>query len=316
MSNTEPLVSVIVPAFNVKAFIAEAIQSVEAQAYPNVEILVIDDGSSDGTANFVEHRFPHVRLFRKENGGSAAARNVGLREAKGDLIAFLDADDVWFPGKIHAQVAYFEEHPDVAMIGTGFAPWLSDANGYFGTPSVPVSDNPSSKGAEIDRSNSGWGYHKMLLDNYVWTTTVMMRRSLVEKIGFFDETLRLGQDYDYFLRASRETEIHMLKGIYAVYRQHPGSAISRGAEFNYAAHIIRRAVDKWGLSSPNGESISGRQLADRLHRVHFSCGYRNYQKRLYSQATKEFLASVSEKPSHLKSWGFALISYLRSLPLT
>lgn len=313
MSREAPLVSVIVPAFNVKTFIAEAISSVEAQEYPAVEVIVIDDGSRDGTADFVEQNFPDVRLFRKENGGSATARNVGLREARGDFIAFLDADDVWLPGKLKAQVEYFEAHPDIAMLGTGFAPWMADASGRFGDPMALAAGNANISPGTIDPESSGWGYHRMLLDNYVWTTTVMMRRSLVDRIGFFDETLRLGQDYDLFLRASRETEIHVLKGIYAVYRQHPGSAIARGADFNYAAHIIRRAVGQWGLASPNGEAITSQQLSERLHHIHFSCGYRHYGKGAYRNATGEFIASLREKPAHVKSWAYAALSWLRGL---
>lgn len=312
MSEVTPRVSVIVPAFNVKAFIAEAVQSVEAQGVPGVEILVIDDGSHDGTADFVEHAFPAVRLFRKENGGSATARNVGLREARGDYIAFLDADDVWLPGKLKAQLDYFEAHPDVAMLGTGFVPWISDASGCFGDPQVLAAVNATIMPGEIDVETSGWGYHRMLLDNYVWTTTVMMRRTLIEKIGYFDESLRLGQDYDLFLRASRESEIHLLKGVYAAYRQHPGSAIARGADFNYAAHIIRRATAKWGLASPNGECITQQQLAERLHRIHFSCGYRHYSKGAFSRASIEFTESLKAKPTHLKSWAYAALSWIRS----
>ncbi|AMO37462.1 glycosyltransferase family 2 protein [Thauera humireducens] len=313
MSQVVPKVSVIMPAFNVKAFIAEAINSVFLQDVPGVEILVIDDGSRDGTADFVEQNFPVVRLFRKENGGSATARNVGLREARGEYIAFLDADDVWLPGKLKAQLDYFEAHPDIAMLGTGFAPWVADADGRFGDPAALAAGNAAIDPAAVDPDASGWGYHKMLLDNYVWTTTVMMRRALVERIGLFDETLRLGQDYDFFLRASRETEIHVLKRVFAVYRQHPGSAIARGADFNYAAHIIRRATGRWGLSSPNGESITPQQLSARLQHIHFSCGYRHYGKSLYDKALSEFLASAREKPTHLRSWAYAALSWLQSL---
>ncbi len=310
MSQVVPKVSVIMPAFNVKAFIAEAINSVFLQDVPGVEILVIDDGSRDGTADFVEQNFPVVRLFRKDNGGSATARNVGLREARGEYIAFLDADDVWLPGKLKAQLDYFEGHPDIAMLGTGFAPWVADADGRFGDPAALAAGNAAIDPAAVDPDASGWGYHKMLLDNYVWTTTVMMRRALVERIGLFDETLRLGQDYDFFLRASRETEIHVLKRVFAVYRQHPGSAIARGADFNYAAHIIRRATGRWGLSSPNGESITPQQLSERLQHIHFSCGYRHYSKGHYGKAMPEFIASCREKPSHLKSWIFATVCWL------
>lgn len=313
MNQVVPKVSVVMPAFNVKAFIAEAINSVFLQDMPGVEILVIDDGSRDGTADFVEQNFPVVRLFRKENGGSATARNVGLREARGEYIAFLDADDVWLPGKLKAQLDYFEAHPDIAMLGTGFAPWVADADGRFGDPAALAAGNAVIDPAAVDPDASGWGYHKMLLDNYVWTTTVMMRRALVEKIGLFDETLRLGQDYDFFLRASRETEIHVLKRVFAVYRQHPGSAIARGADFNYAAHIIRRATGRWGLSSPNGESITPQQLSARLQHIHFSCGYRHCSKGHYGKALPEFIASCREKPSHFKSWIFAAVCWLRGI---
>ncbi|PKO55752.1 MAG: family 2 glycosyl transferase [Betaproteobacteria bacterium HGW-Betaproteobacteria-21] len=310
MNQNATLVSVIMPAYNVRRFIGEAIQSVLAQNYPAIEIIVVDDGSSDDGADYVETHFPEVRLFRKENGGAATARNIGLREARGSYIAFLDADDVWLPGKIAAQMSYFEAHPEVSMLCTGFSHWLSDAEGLFSDPLKAIEGAGSVDSGVIDAELSGWIYHKLLLGNFVWTTTVMMRKGLVDKIGLFDETLRLGQDYDYFLRASRETEIHFLARVFALYRQHPGSAIARGADFNYAAHVIKRAVSRWGLASPNGDALDAAALRDRLHKIHFSCGYGHYKRGNAAAAHGEFRMSLKQRPTHLKSWVFAGLSAL------
>src|SRR5687767_7087291 len=99
-----PLVSAIVPAFNAQAHIGEAVESILAQTYQSVECLVIDDGSTDGTSSVVDGFGSHVRLIQQINAGVAAARNRGVREAKGRFVAFLDADDVWLPDKLARQV--------------------------------------------------------------------------------------------------------------------------------------------------------------------------------------------------------------------
>src|SRR5690606_20987586 len=134
------MVSVVIPAYNVGPHIAEAIESVLAQDYPQVEIVVVDDGSKDDTAEVVATRYPQVSLIRKENGGAATARNAGIRAARGEFVAFLDADDIWLPGKLTAQIDYLRAHPDVAMNCTGFSQWVSDEHGAFPDPSSVIPD--------------------------------------------------------------------------------------------------------------------------------------------------------------------------------
>lgn len=311
--STSGLVSVVIPAYNVGAHIVEAIDSVLAQDYAPVEIIVVDDGSKDDTAEVVATRFPQVTLIRKVNGGAATARNAGIRQAQGEFIAFLDADDIWLPGKLKAQVDYFRAHPDVAMNCTGFSQWVSDEKGVFPDPLSVLPGQENVAVDAIDQELSGWVYHKLLLRNFVWTTTVMMRRSLIEKIGLYDESFRLGQDYDYFLRASRETEIHRLSRAYALYRQHPGSATARGIDYNYAARVVDGAQRKWGLASPNGERISDSEFRERLHKIHFMCGYLFLQRGSYRTAFAEFKQAVRDKPMHLKSWAYAALTGARAL---
>lgn len=304
------LVSVVIPAYNVAEHIGEAIASVRAQSCPQLEIIVVDDGSKDGSAELVEREHPDVRLFRKENGGAASARNLGMREARGEYVAFLDADDVWLPGKLEVQIAYLRARPQVGLVCSGFSHWEADADGHFPDPQARYPEPP---GMAVDSLRSGWIYHKLLLDNFVWTSTVLMRRSLIEKIGYYDESLRLGQDYEYWLRAARDTEIHRLAGIMALYRKHRGSATVRGADVNYAARVVAGAVERWGLASPNGESITQEAFRERLSRIHFMMGYGHYQRGNASTALREFLACAKLRPAHVKSWAYVLLAGARSL---
>lgn len=113
---TKPkLVSVIIPVFNGELYLAEALDSVFAQDYRPIEVIVVDDGSTDDTAA-VARRYSHVYYLHQPNQGPPVARNTGLSHCKGDLIAFLDADDLWVPGKLSMQVAYLEFHPEAGCV--------------------------------------------------------------------------------------------------------------------------------------------------------------------------------------------------------
>lgn len=307
MPSDTPSVSIIIPAYNASAHIVETLESVFAQHYEPMEIIVVDDGSSDGTAELVAKAYPSVRVIRKQNGGAASARNAGIRIATGDYIAFLDADDFWLPGKLHAQYRYFQAHPEVRLLCTDFAVWRANEHGFFAPPSTLAIDD-SICDDEIDVTRSGWLYHKLLMDCTVWTSTVMMHRSLVEEVGEFDESLRLGQDYDYWLRASRTTPIGTLQRPFAFYRQHPESATKRGASVNYGAIILSNALQKWGTSSPNGESIPRQQVLKRIADIHFSNGYHHYQRGTHYLALRELWHSLLMKPFRVKTWTYLVLA--------
>jgi glycosyltransferase involved in cell wall biosynthesis len=107
-----PLISVIVPAYNTSRTIAETLDSVLAQTFEDYEVVVVDDGSPDDVAELVARSYPQVRLVRQENRGLAGARNTGIKEAKGEYVAFLDSDDVWLPRKLELQVEQIKTHPE------------------------------------------------------------------------------------------------------------------------------------------------------------------------------------------------------------
>jgi glycosyltransferase involved in cell wall biosynthesis len=194
-ADKRPLVSVIIPTFNRAELLPRALESVIAQTFDDYEILVVDDESTDETKDVVlSYGEARIRYLRQaENAGPGAARNRGLREARGDLIAFLDSDDEWLPDKLTRQVSLFREiAPEVGLVYTGVESVFGD-----GTRKI---DPPSRRGDV---------YESMLQQNVIHGggSNVMMRRNVVATIGYFDEEFSAIEDYDYWLRITRFFEI-------------------------------------------------------------------------------------------------------------
>ncbi|MCG5517203.1 MULTISPECIES: glycosyltransferase [unclassified Ectothiorhodospira] len=305
-------VSVIIPAYNARSYIGDAIHSVEAQGIDHLELIVVDDGSTDGTGDYIKHHHPSVELIRKSNGGAATARNAGLARATGEYIAFLDADDLWLPGKLEAQLSHLAANPQVQLVCSGFERWEPDSQGEFPSLQPLLEQAQTIPQDALDTEFSGWIYHKLLLDCRVWTSTVVFRRSLMNDIGRFDESLRLGQDYDYWLRASRHTPIHTLRRPMAVYRQHAHSATARGASVSYGARVITNAVKRWGYESPDGQKVPARDVRARVAGIHFTLGYLHYADQHYRLAVRDFASSISQHPLQPKAWAYLGLAAIKA----
>jgi glycosyltransferase involved in cell wall biosynthesis len=196
-----PLVSVIVPVFNCERFLAEALQSVLAQDYRPIEIIVIDDGSTDGSAA-VASSFPEVTLLRQQNLGVATARNAGLAAAHGQVITFIDADDIWLPCKVSREVRHLAQHP-----GTGYTVCHLS---MFITPG---------------ESAPGWFTAQHQGKSAPFCPGLLAaRRSVFESVGGFNIRCRRGEDLDWFMRAN-EAGVHMemLDEVLAMRRIHSSS---------------------------------------------------------------------------------------------
>lgn len=244
------LVSVIIPAFNCEGLIAEAIGSVLAQDYKSIEIIVIDDGSTDGSIEVVKSFGSRVRLYQQANQGAAVARNLGINEARGRYIAFLDADDYWWTGKVSAQLKAMQR-TGLGMAYSRFIWWKPNQLGEFSKPQdeFTVGENAGLSSAAVV---TGWTYADLLLDCIVWTSTVIVEKDVLLKAGLFNPHCRKGQDYELWLRLSRLTEMVGLEQPTALYRIHPGSITFRVADRCYEYEILTAALEKWGEADPIG----------------------------------------------------------------
>jgi glycosyltransferase involved in cell wall biosynthesis len=308
-----PKISIVIPCYNAKPYIAATIQSVLAQDWPDLEILVVDDGSSDGSAAMVESMFPSVRLIRQVNQGVAAARNHGIGQAFGEWIAFLDADDIWLPGKLHAQWAMLQKSPGARMSYTAWQVWASTepepASEYLAKLTADAGNTARWAGA------SGWVYPHLLLDCVVWTSTVLVHKSVFLEAGVFDPSLRIGEDYDLWLRASRITPILRVPRPLALYRMHPASITRSVPEKNFRALVVGRALRQWGYASPDGSVADQRVVRNALAKswsdyagAHLDAGNLPAAR----QAGVEALRNDWRHTSGLKVWVKAALKSLAS----
>ena len=213
-SDSEPLVSVIIPTFNRARYLREAIDSVLKQTYPHWELIIVDDGSTDETQSNLETLADaRVQVVRRPHEGNVArARNVGLERAQGHYVAFLDSDDRWMPSKLQLQVA------DLARkAGKRWGYTYFEQIGEHGE-SVPF---PLHMGR---RPCEGWILEGLLRgEAWVAPTTVLVERELMAAIGGFDETLAFSEDYDAFIRLAMRSEASLVAVPLCVMRVHPGN---------------------------------------------------------------------------------------------
>lgn len=271
----QPLVSVIIPVFNGEKYIRCAIDSVLEQDYQPIEIIVIDDGSSDATLGILHDLGNEINLFQQPNKGSAAARNLGIRMAKGSYIAFLDADDYWFPGKIRAQMKALQA-TGCKMAFSRFLFWnVSDDNAWPDPASLFVKD--PARPEENSLVEPRWVYSDLLLDCLVWTSTVLVHKDELSRVGGFNEDLRKGQDYDLWLRLSRTVQMAYLGQVTALYRIHVESITHAPNTRCYEYEIVSGAVRNWGIIGPDGRSPGKRVVVQRIRQAAYNFSYGHWK---------------------------------------
>ena len=247
-----PAVSVVIPTYNSARYITETIGSVLNQTFDDLELIVVDDGSTDDTPAVVTACGPPVRLVSQANAGVCAARNRGIREAAGRYLCLLDHDDYWFGDKLQRQVTAMQKHPDCGVIYSPYIPWAPDAAGRFPTPD---SFDLAAYGDGIDAAFSGWIYHQFLLDCCMLTSTSMFRREVFDHCGGFDEALPYGEDWELWLRISRDFTFVKLRRPDTLYRQHPQQGNRVVRPHDYRTLLLRRAMRTWGLCGPDGRCV-------------------------------------------------------------
>lgn len=261
-----PTVSVIIPAYNCELYIAETISSVLEQTYKDLELIVVDDGSTDSTPSIVSSCGPPVRLVHQANRGVCKARNLGIREANGKFICLLDHDDFWFPEKLERQMQVFQRDTKAGVVYSPFILW--HPNTVSGIYPHPESYDRMAYPDDIDNSFSGWIYHQFLLDCWMLTSTAMFRAEVFDKCGVFDESLPYSEDWDLWLRISQQYRFVKLCRPTTLYRQHPQQGNRLVRDIDYRTLLLTRAVKNWGLCSRDGRCLSRLKFNRNIARYH------------------------------------------------
>ena len=230
-----PEVSVIIPTYNRADMVVEAVESVLAQEMVDFELIVIDDGSSDETQEKLSVYNSRLSYHQQENAGVAAARNRGLELSKAPLVSFLDSDDLWLPKKLSTQHKFMLDHPEVWICQTEEI-WLRKGRRV----------NPKRHHQKV----SGDIFQRSLDLCLVSPSTVMLRRELLEKVGYFDEQLPVAEDYDLWLRVAVDHQVVLLPNALVIKRGgHPDQLSSRSSIDRYRIKALEKLLSS-GILSP------------------------------------------------------------------
>lgn len=213
-----PLVSVVIPTVNRKIWVTEALESVLSQTFKDYEIIVIDDGSTDGTYDYLENLYgSRIKLFKNGGSNPPTAKNIGVSYARGKYIAILDDDDLWYPNKLERQVALMEESDQSVAIVGGGCDYIDEFGNNFWKETIP---NEEIKYSElcIKVHMPGSGSNELI------------RRSVFNELGGFDNSLSRGEDRDFWIKVSRKYRILMIREVLCTIRIH--KTARKGVDFD------------------------------------------------------------------------------------
>jgi glycosyltransferase involved in cell wall biosynthesis len=265
-------VSVVIPTYNGADHVAQTIESVLAQSRAVVELIVVDDGSSDGTLQQVQRAakpfHERVRLLHNQRQGVSSSRNVGLAAARGGWVCFLDQDDVWHPQHLESQFSLLSRSPGAGVIVSPYRHWYPRSGSE-----PPPHDDLGPQQQDWDPAFSGWVYHQFLLDCWALTSASTVRRNVLVDHGGFSTSLPFSEDWDLWLRLSREVPFLKVTGPAVIYRQHPvqGSRVLR--HFDHRVALLESVARLHGLASRDGRQVPPRLFRTTVARYEMEFGY-------------------------------------------
>lgn len=290
-----PLVSVIMPTYNCAAYIPEAIDSVLAQRYNNYELIIVDDGSTDNTEEVLRLYQNDVTYIKQSNAGPATARNRGIDECRGEILAFLDADDIWYPERLEKSVEFLLEHQDVKMVS-------SDVD-FFDETGISIKDQIRSEKTVYE----GNIYSKLFIDNYISTITITFWKECLKKSGLFDVSIKGPEDFDLWLRIAYYYRYAFLPIGLAGYRLRPGSLVSGYDNFlNARLKIISKHVKLF----PDFFKKHPNLIKQAEETLFLRYGYNFFHEGDSRQARRCFLNVIKRNPTYLKSYLYLLAGIL------
>ena len=286
-----PEISVIIPTYNAAEYLPEAIDSVLAQTFQDFELIVVDDGSTDGTEEVVRSYGDRVRYLRQENRGPGAAKNLGIKNSRGPLVVTLDADDRWLPHKLERQYEYMREHPEIGMVNTDFS--------TFNEKGVMTRHY----NREYRKIYQGDIFDRLLQKNFVGSGVVMFRRECLDRVGLFPENFMISEDWHLWLRIAKEYRVGYIDEPMAMYRWQEKS-LTWDYSRSYPDRI--RVLDDIAGLYPDYFRRRGRLLRRARSGVAMRYGYSLFNSGDYRGAARQLLYSVKQNPFQLKSYIYLL----------
>ncbi|MFH1719653.1 MAG: glycosyltransferase family A protein [Planctomycetota bacterium] len=288
------LVSVIIPTCNRAQLLTQAIDSVLSQTYKNFEIIVVDDGSTDDTKRALVQYMNRIRYMYQENQGGAAARNVALKLAKGEYIAFLDSDDLWFPQKLERQVEILDKYGEFALVYTNII-YINNAGKFSAT------------GYSSKMFKSGYLFKETLLRKVACghPPTWLIRKSCLDETGGFDPEFRTSHDRDMIVRIARKYKIYGIRDPLAMVRQHHFERLRGSSSAEQIERYWFKFLDK--LFTETDEELITEKLKKQLIAGYYFLAGKQFLKAndLHSARNRFWLAIVN-RPFQLKAYMYFL----------
>lgn len=305
-----PLVSVIIPVYNCVEYLERALESVLQQEGVAVEVVLIDSSTDKSCVMPSRCADPRVRRYFQEPRGVSAARNLGIQHAKGEFIAFQDADDEWLSEKLLVQVAAFQRHPDAGLVFTDTMAFCDGGVVQDAMSRHLLRDWCQVNATQFPGCYYGDTYAELLLHNFMNTSSVMVRRAVLEQSGSFDENFKVGEDYDLWLRIARSYRMIFLDRVYCKYRVRDdglsGGQDVRGLRW-LEAHIAVR--EKYQQSNWVSAEHAG-LLTEILSQRYWELGWSHFGHNRFREARRYFWKRFCVHPLCLKTWVYWCSSFL------
>lgn len=306
-----PLISVVIPAYNAEAFIGEALESVMAQSYRPLEVIVVDDGSTDNTGGVVEQfagkaaaEF-EVRYVRQQNGGPSRARNAGIKAAQGEFIALLDADDQWCQSKLQLQMELFERNESIDLV---FCNVRFIRNGK--PCGVMFGDDGSATSFKHDHGVVLDPVAGLLKENFVNTSAVVARRKCFEVGFFFNENRKYAEDWELWLKIAARFTLGYVPEVGVQESQREGSLSSNGTEMMLSGIEVVEDFLRHHLSVDDVGTIVEPEYRTILFNTYKWAGYHLMRCRA-SFAARQMFKKALRLRSDVRTMGYYLLSFCR-----
>jgi glycosyltransferase involved in cell wall biosynthesis len=288
-----PAVSVVVPLYNGAPHILQTLDAVFAQTHRPLEVIVVDDGSTDNSREVVAASGHPVRLLQQENGGVCRARNHGARSSQGEFLCFLDQDDIWYPEHLQRQVAVFAQRPDCGVVVSPYQHWYPQETGF--APAAAV--KPAMPEGELDAEFTGWVYHQFMLDCWALTSATLMRRQVWDAWGGFDTAQTFGEEWDLWLRLSQVVQFAKLQWPPVLYRQHATQGSRWVRPVDHRVELLLRAQRAHGLCSRDGRCVPTHVFAHTIAKYEMEFGWGHAQFGDRATAVRALLRAWRRAPA-------------------